>query len=120
MIATRSIIHRQSLSQGRIKRLGSEAIPGFQPFLLEIKALFQLQNSVVRFEGTPGHGIPPLELLPQVGEILVQHTQLRQRLKWAAPAGHAAHLIVQTAPIVAALFAVGEAVGLGHAPLDQR
>ena len=42
MIATRSIIHHQSLSQGRIKRFGSETVSGGQPFFLEIKALFQL------------------------------------------------------------------------------
>ena len=69
-----SIQFHQPFPQGRIKRLGSEAVPSVQPFFLEIKALFQLYHRVSIFEGAPSHGIPPLELLPQVGKVSVKHT----------------------------------------------
>ena len=53
-------------------------------------------------------------------EMSAQLPQFTEGLQWAAPAGHPAENIIEAAPIETSLFAVFQAVGFGHPPIDER
>ena len=96
-------------------------------FTFNIAEYFAFCNRLLKKEPKTGEKDAPcmivfcaFQQIPEVGKIEIEDSQLVQGLQRTAPTGYSSEFLIQPAPVVAALFAVLQAVGFRHAPLHKR